>query len=101
MDDYSELRCIQAHDTAVIALECDGIRILTGGSLLSGGSVRIWDFETGGLIRELVSGVDAVWRGGFIDDKVAAAYCKDGKALMEVCSILFPGSSDVAIELTK
>lgn len=92
LDGYAEQSCIQVHDGAIIELVCDGTRILSGGA---DGSAKMWKFETGGPMRELVSGMDAVWKGGFIGDKAVAVYSKDGNAVMEVCdTTLFVNSAE-------
>jgi F-box and WD-40 domain protein CDC4 len=83
--DYVELRCIRAHEGAITALACDGTRILSGSS---DGSVKMWNFEKGELIQELVTGMDAVWRGGFFGDKAVAVYSKQESSVMEVRDIL-------------
>jgi F-box and WD-40 domain protein CDC4 len=85
LQNYSEVRCIRAHESAITELVCDGNRILSGGT---DGSLKIWGMETGELMLELLSGMDAVWKGGFIGDKVVAVYSKSGSAIMEVCNQL-------------
>lgn len=98
LNDYSKIHCIRAHEGAITELVCDGTRILSGGA---DGNVKIWKLETGELIRQLMSGMDAVWRGGFIGDQAVAVYRKDGNAIMEVCDTLALMNSVKGLQLQK
>ncbi|KAJ9480876.1 hypothetical protein VN97_g12646 [Penicillium thymicola] len=91
---------LAAHDNSVTSLQFDNNRILSGGS---DGRMKVWNLQTGQLLRELYSQEDAVWRVAFENEKAVIVASQSGRAVMEVnqtlglsasCRLAFFGSFD-------
>jgi F-box and WD-40 domain protein CDC4 len=91
---------LAAHDNSVTSLQFDNTRIVSGGS---DGRVKVWNLQTGQLLRELSSPADAVWRVAFEEEKAVIMASRSGRTVMEVWSFAPPPEDydDVVIESTS
>ncbi len=65
---------------------------------MSGGSdgrVKIWDLDTGVLIRELSQPAEAVWRVAFERERCVVMASRAGRTAMEVWDFAPPGEGDM------
>ncbi len=84
LEKFCPIHRLAAHDNSVTSLQFDDTRVVSGGS---DGRVKVWDLKDGRLVRELIAQGEAVWRVAFEDEKCVAMALRDGRTVMEVCSI--------------
>ena len=72
---------LAAHDNSVTSLQFDDARIVSGGS---DGRVKIWDLNTGAMVRELSQPAEAVWRVAFESERCVVLASRSGRTVMEV-----------------
>ena len=72
---------LAAHDNSVTSLQFDDARIVSGGS---DGRVKIWDLNTGTMVRELSQPAEAVWRVAFESERCVVLASRSGRTVMEV-----------------
>lgn len=77
MEDYTELRRVDAHRNSVTSTQSNGTKIVSGGS---DGKVKDWDFDSGELLREF----DAVWKVAYAGRRIAATFPREGKVVLAV-----------------
>lgn len=82
---YSKSREIDAHGNPVASVVSDGSKIVSGGS---DGKIRIWDCESGEMLRALVNS-ESVWKVGLLKDGVAAVFSKENKIYLQVSHLYF------------
>jgi hypothetical protein len=80
-----QIHRIAAAEGAVISLQFDHNRIISGGS---DGTVRVWDLSTGELIRELGARSDIVWRVHVSEPMAVTVRSSSNKLLLEVRDVL-------------
>ncbi|TVY73487.1 F-box/WD repeat-containing protein, partial [Lachnellula suecica] len=85
-DTYSEIWSVKAQTRhAITTLECLGSKIVTGGSE---GVIKLWDLESGSLVKELANS-DAAWKVGFLGEGRIIALCSRNKeVILEVSGTL-------------
>jgi F-box and WD-40 domain protein CDC4 len=93
MDNYSELRRMNAHDNSVTSVQSGGRKIVSGGS---DGKVKEWDFESGKLFRGYTE-PDAVWRVGYAGERIAAVFSKGAKVNLGVSELLISDQSSKGV----
>ncbi|KAF9438239.1 SCF ubiquitin ligase complex subunit cdc4 [Entomortierella beljakovae] len=63
------LRVLAAHTAAITCFQHDGNKVISG----SDGNLKMWDFKTGKLIRNLLTGLGSVWQVKFDERRCVAA----------------------------
>lgn len=53
-------------------MHCEGAKAVTGST-----KIRVWDLMSGELLRELGTSDVAVWRVGFLKERIVAVFHKD------------------------
>jgi F-box and WD-40 domain protein CDC4 len=81
LEEYQAVHRLAAHDNSVTSLQFDDSRIVSGGS---DGRVKIWNLQTGTLIRELSQPAEAVWRVAFEEERSVVLASRQGRTVMEV-----------------
>jgi F-box and WD-40 domain protein CDC4 len=74
---------ILAADNSITCLQFDHRRIVSGSS---DGKARVWDLQSGQLVRELGEPADAVWRLHIEESIAVTVRSKSSKVLLEVSS---------------
>ena len=72
LEDYTEIRRIKAHEDSVISMHCEGTKVVTGST-----KIRVWDLMSGELLRELGTSDGAVWKVGFLEERVVTVFHRD------------------------
>ncbi|KAI9140738.1 WD40-repeat-containing domain protein [Paraphysoderma sedebokerense] len=57
-EDNSLQSTLQAHNGAITCFQFDNYKVISG----SEGHIKLWDLKSGKVVRDLVSGVNGVWR---------------------------------------
>ena len=91
LTDNQAVHRLAAHDNSVTSLQFDDARIVSGGS---DGRVKIWNLQTGALIRELSQPAEAVWRVAFEEERSVVLASRQGRTVMEVWDFAPPAESD-------
>lgn len=81
MNDVTRLQTIAAHEKSVTAMIVNISNIVTGGS---DGRVRVWNPDSGSLVRELNGNAGAVWRMAMIGKMLFVAAYRDSTAVIEM-----------------
>jgi WD40 repeat protein len=81
---YKEIWSVEAGQNSITGLKCVGSKIVTGSS---DGSVKLWDLDTGSLLKELASS-DAAWQVDVLGDKIIALVSRKGEVILEVSNNL-------------
>jgi len=81
MNDVTHLQTIAAHEKLVTAMIVNSSNIVTGGS---DGRVRVWNPDSGSLVRELNGNAGAVWRMAMIGKMLFMAAYRDSTAVIEM-----------------
>ncbi|KAF9933738.1 SCF ubiquitin ligase complex subunit cdc4 [Linnemannia zychae] len=63
------LRVLAAHSAAITCFQHDGSKVISG----SDGNLKMWDFKTGKLVRNLLTGLGSVWQVKFDERRCVAA----------------------------
>jgi WD40 repeat protein len=61
-------------------MRCKGSRIVSGSS---DGMVKLWDMESGELVKELTTS-DAVWKVGFLKEEILAVFSQSNRVTLGV-----------------
>jgi WD40 repeat protein len=77
---YGQIWSVEAGQNSITALKSVGSKIVTGSS---DGSVKLWDLESGTLLKELASS-DAAWQVDVVGDKIIALVSRMGEVVLEV-----------------
>ncbi len=81
MNDVTRLQTIAAHEKSVTAMIVNSSNIVTG---RSDGRVRVWNPDSGSLVRELNGNAGAVWRMAMIGKMLFVAAYRDSTAVIEM-----------------
>lgn len=79
MNDVTRLQTIAAHEKSVTAMIVNSSNIVTGGS-----DGRVWNPDSGSLVRELNGNAGAVWRMAMIGKMLFVAAYRDSTAVIEM-----------------
>lgn len=63
------LRVLAAHSAAITCFQHDGSKVISG----SDGNLKMWDFNTGKFVRNLLTGLGSVWQVKFDERRCVAA----------------------------
>ncbi|KAK3831017.1 MAG: hypothetical protein J3R72DRAFT_249338 [Linnemannia gamsii] len=63
------LRVLAAHSAAITCFQHDGTKVISG----SDGNLKMWDFNTGKFVRNLLTGLGSVWQVKFDERRCVAA----------------------------
>ena len=72
---------VAAHANSIASLHFDHRRVLTGGS---DGRVKVWDFQTGDLMRDLGNPSDSVWKTHLSEKMAVIVKSLENKCIVEV-----------------
>jgi len=78
---------VLAHSNSLTSLQFDHRRVLTSGS---DGRAKVWDTQTGELVRELGEPSDAVWQAHLSEKMAVIVKSLDKKVMVEVSHFTFP-----------
>jgi F-box and WD-40 domain protein CDC4 len=69
------------HKSAITCVTQDDQRLVAGGD----GSVKMWNIQTGKLIKDLIFGIEGAWQVELNNETCVAAVYRDGNSFVEVC----------------